>query len=100
MSDNLIHKHISTSYKYVYVCIRTNIYATIKVPRHTHAYNTHRETYTSIHTHRHTHTHTQIQTMKKTKCLNKRMTWSGTIEREKVKFELSTILKPPNCPKA
>ena len=99
MSDNLIHKHISTYYKYVYVCICTNIYATIKVPRHTHAYNTHTETDMSI-LYTHTHTHTHIQTMKKTKWLNKRMIWSVTIEREKVKFELSTILKPPNCPKA
>ena len=59
-------------------------------------------THTHTHTHSilYTHTHTQIHTVKKTKWLNKRITWSGTIEREKVKFELSSILKPPKCPKA
>ena len=60
--------------------------------------HTHTHTHTAYYTH--THTHTQIQTVKKTKWLNKRITWSGSIEREKVKFELSSILKPPKCPKA
>ena len=57
------------------MCLHTNIYATIKVPRHTHAYNTHTHRHTQhiIHTHTHTHTYTEIQTMKKTKWLNKKI---------------------------
>ena len=83
-------------FTYKYICNHKSTHT------YTHLYYTH----THTHTHRHTqayYTQTHIHTdtdYEENKWLNKRITWSGTTEREKVKFELSSILKPPKCPKA